>query len=76
MIDDKKPKGLAERQRLFRERQRELGFVQRTMWIHKQAEEDGRKAALDGLPCEPMNTRHPLSWAAGWIDEKNMEDSD
>ncbi|CAI8937347.1 DUF2934 domain-containing protein [Pseudomonas chlororaphis] len=76
MTDEKKPKGLAERQRQFRERQRELGFVQRTVWIHKEAEEQGRKAALDGRPCEPMSTRHPLSWAMGWIDEKDRQDPD
>lgn len=74
MTDEKKPKGLAERQRQFRERQRDLGFAQRTVWVHKEAEAQGRQAALDGLPCEPMSTRHPLSWTMGWIDEKNRQD--
>uniref|UniRef100_UPI0030D9D218 hypothetical protein n=1 Tax=Pseudomonas sp. EA_65y_Pfl2_P74 TaxID=3088694 RepID=UPI0030D9D218 len=74
MTEEKKPKGLAERQREFRVRQREAGFVQRTLWIHKEAEEQGRIAALDGQPCEPMNTRHPLSWAMGWVDEKNRQE--
>ncbi|WDH45962.1 hypothetical protein PUP66_23155 [Pseudomonas chlororaphis] len=69
MTDEKKPKGLAERQRLFRERQREAGFTQRTLWIHAEAEEEGRRAAANGEPCEPMAAKHPLSWAVGWINE-------
>ncbi|PAU53223.1 hypothetical protein BZL43_22360 [Pseudomonas sp. PICF141] len=69
MTDEKKPKGLAERQRLFRERQREAGFTQRTLWIHVEAEDAGRRAAANGEPCEPMGTMHPLSWAAGWVSE-------
>lgn len=69
MTDEKKPKGLAERQRQFRERQREAGFIQKTLWIHTGAEDAGRRAAANGEPCYPMGTRHPLSWAAGWISE-------
>jgi len=69
MTEDKRPKGLAERQRLFRERQREAGFTQKTMWIHADAEDAGRRAAADGKPCDPMKESHPLSWAVGWIDE-------
>jgi len=74
MSDDKKPKGLAERQRLFRERQREAGFTQKTMWIHAESEEEGRRAAANGDPCNPMGKKHPTSWAVGWIDEISSMD--
>lgn len=74
MTDDKKPKGLAERQRLFRERQREAGFTQKTMWIQAEAEDAGRRAAAAGKSCEPMGSRHPLSWAVGWVSETESMD--
>lgn len=69
MTEDKKPKGLAERQRQFRERQREAGFIQKTLWIHADAENAGRRAAANGEPCHPMGAGHPLSWVVGWISE-------
>ena len=70
MKDEKIIKSSTERQRQFRERQRELGFKQTTLWIHTETEEEGRQAARDGKPLKPMGTKDPLSWAAGWISEK------
>lgn len=63
----------AERQRLFKQRQREAGFRQTTVWIHGEAEEEGKQAARDGRPLQPMGTKDPLSWAAGWISEKGKQ---
>lgn len=66
---DKKDDPNTLRQRAYKERQREAGFKQQTVWIHAETEEEGRRAAANGEPCEPMNKRHPASWAAGWVDE-------
>lgn len=67
MTDERKGKSATERQREFRERQREAGFKQQTLWIHAETEEEGRQAALEGKPLKPMKSKDPLSWAAGWI---------
>jgi hypothetical protein len=76
MTDDKwskKPLTAADRQRLYKERQREAGFRQTTVWIHSETEEEGRQAAQAGRPLEPMESKDPLSWAAGWISEKGKQ---
>ncbi|WP_432217485.1 hypothetical protein ACREYJ_21100 [Pseudomonas kribbensis] len=69
----KQPLSAADRQRLFKERQREAGFRHTSVWIHSETEEDGRQAARDGKPLKPMGTKDPLSWAAGWISEKGKQ---
>lgn len=69
----KQPLSAAERQRLFKERQRKAGFKHTTVWIHTKTEEEGRQAARDGKPLKPMGTKDPLSWAAGWISEKSKQ---
>lgn len=73
MKDEKITKSSTERQREFRERQRELGFKQSTLWIHTETEEEGKQAAREGRPLEPMNAKDPLSWAAGWISERGKQ---
>ena len=73
MTDDKKTKTTTERQREFRERQREAGFKQQTLWIHTETEEEGKQAAREGKPLKPMSSKDPLSWAAGWIAEKGKQ---
>ena len=73
MADEKSTKSTAERQREFRERQRELGFKQTTVWIHTEAAKEGIRAAREGKPLEPMGSIDPLSWAAGWISEKGKQ---
>lgn len=60
----------ASRQRIYRERQRADGFKQNTLWIHIEAERDGRIAAREGKPLVPMQSIHPASWAIGWITER------
>ncbi|PWB37385.1 hypothetical protein DCO47_04045 [Pseudomonas sp. NDM] len=69
----KQPLSAADRQRLFKERQREAGFRHTTVWIHTETEQEGRQAARDGKPLKPMGTKDPLSWAAGWISEKGKQ---
>lgn len=69
----KQPLSAAERQRLFKERQREAGFRHTTVWIHTETEEEGRQAARDGKPLKPMTSKDPMSWAAGWISEKSKQ---
>lgn len=69
----KQPMSAADRQRHFKERQREAGFRHTTVWIHTETEEEGRQAARDGKPLNPMDTKDPLSWAAGWISEKGKQ---
>ncbi|CAI8866270.1 hypothetical protein [Pseudomonas chlororaphis] len=69
----KQPLSAAERQRLFKGRQREAGFRHTTVWIHTETEEEGRQAARDGKPLKPMTSKDPLSWAAGWISEKGKQ---
>ncbi|MGA5484905.1 hypothetical protein ACPCIT_20470 [Pseudomonas siliginis] len=61
------------RQRAFKERQRAAGFKNTTVWIHTETEEEGKQAAREGKPLEPMGTKDPLSWAAGWITEKGKK---
>jgi hypothetical protein len=61
------------RQRAYKERQREAGFKQQTLWIHMETHEEGQQAARDGKPLEPMESKDPLSWAAGWISEKGKQ---
>ncbi|UVM17539.1 hypothetical protein LOY42_04300 [Pseudomonas sp. B21-023] len=73
MTNDKKPKTNAARQREFRERQREQGFKQQTMWIHSETEQEGRQAALDGKPLKPLGSKDPISWAIGWLSEKGKQ---
>lgn len=73
MTDGKKTKSTTERQREFRERQREAGFKQQTLWIHTETEEEGKQAARDGKPLKPMASKDPLSWAAGWISEQGKQ---
>ncbi|WP_192558760.1 hypothetical protein [Pseudomonas allokribbensis] len=70
MANQSKVKSTTERQREYRERQREAGFKQQTLWIHTEIEEEGRQAAREGKPLKPMASKDPLSWAAGWIAEK------
>jgi hypothetical protein len=69
----KSPLSAAERQRLFKERQRGAGFRHTTVWIHTETEEEGKQAARDGKPLKPMESKDPLSWAAGWIAEKGKQ---
>ena len=73
MSDRKAIKSTTERQREYRERQREAGFKQQTLWIHTETEEEGKQAARDGKPLKPMESKDPLSWAAGWISEKGKQ---
>ncbi|WP_455911196.1 hypothetical protein [Pseudomonas putida] len=73
MENEKKVKTTADRQREFRLRQREAGFKQQTLWIHTKTEEEGKQAARDGKPLSPMESKDPLSWAAGWISEKSKQ---
>ncbi|PIB67736.1 hypothetical protein [Pseudomonas sp. 2995-3] len=75
MRDDesKRPLSAAERQRIYKERQRELGFRQTTVWVHTETEEEGKQAARDGKPLKPMESKDPLSWAAGWISETGRQ---
>ncbi|WP_308907909.1 hypothetical protein [Pseudomonas canadensis] len=76
MIDreqDKKPLTTADRQRLYKERQREAGFRQTTVWIHDETKEEGRQAALDGKPLKPQGSKDPVSWAIGWLNEKGKQ---
>ncbi|MGU9820047.1 hypothetical protein [Pseudomonas sp. LF090] len=73
MSDRKAIKSTTERQREYRERQRVAGFKQQTLWIHTETEEEGKQAARDGKPLKPMESKDPLSWAAGWISEKGKQ---
>ncbi|MBD8186337.1 hypothetical protein [Pseudomonas viridiflava] len=66
---EKKREAALIRQRYYRERQRAEGFKQNTIWIHSQAEVEGRMAAREGKPLLPMRSHDPVSWAVGWIAE-------
>ena len=68
--EPKEPLSAAKRQRLFKERQREAGYRHTSVWIHTETEQEGKQAARDGKPLNPMESKDPLSWAAGWISEK------
>jgi len=70
---EKKALTTADRQKLYKERQREAGYRQTTVWIHTNTEEEGKQAARDGKPLKPMESKDPLSWAAGWISEKGKQ---
>lgn len=61
------------RQRAFKERQRAAGYKNTAIWIHGETEEEGKQAARDGKPLEPMESKDPFSWAAGWISEKRKQ---
>lgn len=69
----KVPRSAASRQRDYKERQRAAGYKLTALWIHAETEEEGRQAARDGKPLKPMETKDPLSWAAGWISEKGKQ---
>lgn len=69
----KVPLSVADRQRLYKERQREAGFRQATVWIHTETEQSGRQAARDGKPLKPLETKDPVSWAIGWLNEKGKQ---
>ncbi|MDH0304718.1 MULTISPECIES: hypothetical protein [unclassified Pseudomonas] len=69
----KQPLSAAERQRLFKERQREAGFRHTSVWIHTETEQEGRQAALDGKPLKPQGSKDPISWAIGWLNEKGKQ---
>ncbi|WP_236203062.1 hypothetical protein [Pseudomonas protegens] len=69
----KQPLSAAERQRLFKERQREAGFRHTTVWIHTETEDEGRQAARDGRPLKPQGSKDPVSWAIGWLNEKGKQ---
>ncbi|MGE6308870.1 hypothetical protein [Bacillus safensis] len=62
------------RQRAFKERQRAAGYKLTALWIHTETEQEGKQAARDGKPLKPMESKDPLSWAAGWIAEKRKVD--
>ncbi|MPQ69538.1 MULTISPECIES: hypothetical protein [unclassified Pseudomonas] len=69
----KEPLSAADRQRLYKKRQRDAGFRHTSVWIHTETEEEGKLAARDGKPLNPMASRDPLSWATGWISEKGKQ---
>lgn len=71
--DSRGPLSAADRQRIYKDRQREAGFRQTTVWIHSETEEEGKQAARDGKPLSPMDAKDPLSWAVGWISEKGKQ---
>lgn len=63
----------AARQRAYKERQRAAGYKLTAVWLHTEVEEEGRQAARNGKALEPMKSKDPLSWAAGWISEKSKQ---
>ncbi|MER2019965.1 MULTISPECIES: hypothetical protein [Pseudomonas] len=63
----------ADRQRDFAERQKAAGYKRTTVWIHEETAKEGIRAARAGKPLEPMESKDPLSWAAGWISEKGKQ---
>ena len=69
----KPPRSAADRQRDYKERQRAAGYKLTALWIHTETEEEGRQAARNGEPLNPMKSKDPLSWAAGWISEKGKQ---
>ncbi|MGL6245462.1 hypothetical protein [Pseudomonas sp.] len=73
--DDKpmQPKTSNERQKDLKARRVADGFKHTTVWIHTETEEEGKQAARDGKPLKPMASKDPLSWAAGWIKEKERK---
>lgn len=74
MTDERKqPKSAADRQRLYKERQREAGFRLTALWIHEETEQEGRQAARDDKPLKPQGSKDPISWAIGWLNEKGRQ---
>lgn len=45
--EQKQPRSAVERQRLYKERQREAGFRLTALWIHEETEQEGRQAATE-----------------------------
>lgn len=72
MTEDSKPrpKTSNERQKDLKARRIADGYKHTTVWIHTETEEEGKQAARDGKSLKPMESKDPLSWAAGWISEK------
>nr|WP_122667895.1 hypothetical protein [Pseudomonas viridiflava] len=66
----KAPRTAAARQRDYKERQRAAGYKLTALWVHTETEEEGKQAAREGKPLESLESKDPLSWAAGWISEK------
>ena len=75
VIESKLPRSAAARQRDYKERQRAAGYKLTAIWLHTDTEEEGREAARNGKPLQPMTSKDPLSWAAGWISEKGKQQS-
>ena len=74
MTDEPKhPRSAAARQRDYKERQRAAGYKLTAVWIHEETAKEGIRAARAGKPLEPMESKDPLSWAAGWISEKGKQ---
>lgn len=75
MTEDRKPtpKTSNERQRDLKARRIAEGYKHTTVWIHEETENEGIMAARAGQPLEPMESKDPLSWAAGWISEKSKQ---
>lgn len=76
MIEDgkpAKPKTSNERQKDLKARRVAEGYKHTTIWVHTETEEEGKQAAREGKPLKPMESKDPLSWAAGWIAEKGKQ---
>lgn len=75
MAEDRKPtpKTSNERQRDLKARRMAEGYKHTTVWIHEETAKEGIRAARAGQPLEPMESKDPLSWAAGWISEKSKQ---
>jgi hypothetical protein len=71
--DPPKPKTSNERQKELKARRVADGFKHTSIWIHTETQEEGKQAARDGKPLKPMESKDPLSWAAGWIAEKGKQ---
>ncbi len=65
-------KSNAARQSELKARRIEQGFKRTYVWLHQESESAGAAAASAGEACDPMNagTADPLSWAVGWVREK------
>ncbi|EGH97152.1 hypothetical protein [Pseudomonas syringae] len=72
-MTDKKDDPNTLRQRAYKERQREAGFKQQTLWIHSATEQAGKRAAKEGKPCDPVGSEHELSWVVGWAIERGWK---
>ena len=75
MTEDSKPKPKTsnERQKDLKARRIADGYKHTTVWIHTDTAKEGIRAAREGKPLEPMESKDPLSWAAGWISEKGKQ---